>query len=472
MLVILSDTHLTDGTSGATVRAGAFRLFRDRLRDLAYEASWRSSGRYQPIEDLHLVLLGDILDVIRSTQWLRDDGAWATVKPWSGAGDPNFAAKVADITNRILDDGGDEGNKRSAEVLRTLSQTITLPPATAQGRPGKTGWEPEAAERVPVQVHTHYLVGNHDWFYHLPGAEFDQIRARVVKDLGLAQPATAPFPHDPAESPALERVYDDHAMFARHGDIFDSMNFTGDPKRPSDRNQSSLGDAVVVELIDRFAMTVKEDLGDQLPPAALAGLNEIDNLRPLLIVPAWIDGWLRRTCPDERLQRAVKSTWDGLVDRLLELDFVRDYHKFLHLRDDFEKLRLGFKLSAGVLRDNLTRLLAWYEGTFKRRGESYRRNAEEEPALTSGRARAVVYGHTHYYEFVPLEAGSLADGSHDKVYINSGTWRPYHELTFIHPGQEHFVSYQTMTYVAFFKGDERGGRHYEMWSGILGGKPL
>lgn len=42
MLVIVSDIHLTDGTSGKTIREGAFRVFRQRLRDLAYDASWRA----------------------------------------------------------------------------------------------------------------------------------------------------------------------------------------------------------------------------------------------------------------------------------------------------------------------------------------------------------------------------------------------------------------------------------------------
>ncbi|MDA2927107.1 hypothetical protein MYX78_07730 [Acidobacteria bacterium AH-259-G07] len=55
MLVIISDLHLTDGTSGETIRAGAFRAFRERLRDLAYDASWRADGKYKPIKELDLV---------------------------------------------------------------------------------------------------------------------------------------------------------------------------------------------------------------------------------------------------------------------------------------------------------------------------------------------------------------------------------------------------------------------------------
>src|SRR6266849_1591142 len=79
MLVIISDLHLTDGTSGETIRSGAFKAFRERFRDLAYDASWRSDAKYVPIERMDLVLLGDILDVIRSTRWCQ---ASSDVRPW------------------------------------------------------------------------------------------------------------------------------------------------------------------------------------------------------------------------------------------------------------------------------------------------------------------------------------------------------------------------------------------------------
>jgi len=44
MLIIISDLHLTDGTSGETIKEGAFFLLRERLFSLAYDASWRAPG--------------------------------------------------------------------------------------------------------------------------------------------------------------------------------------------------------------------------------------------------------------------------------------------------------------------------------------------------------------------------------------------------------------------------------------------
>jgi len=56
MLVLISDLHLTDGSSGSTIHPGAFQIFGDRLCEMAERASWRGDGRYQPIDGIELVL--------------------------------------------------------------------------------------------------------------------------------------------------------------------------------------------------------------------------------------------------------------------------------------------------------------------------------------------------------------------------------------------------------------------------------
>ena len=97
MLVIISDLHLTDGTSGEIIDEKAFRIFRNRISDMAYDASWRAgidksdknAGTYQPIEKLDILLLGDILDMIRSEHWNNQP---EVNMPWTTQrGDPFFA---------------------------------------------------------------------------------------------------------------------------------------------------------------------------------------------------------------------------------------------------------------------------------------------------------------------------------------------------------------------------------------------
>jgi hypothetical protein len=69
---------------------------------------------------------------------------------------------------------------------------------------------------------------------------------------------------------------------------------------------------------------------------------------------------------------------------------------------------------------------------------------------------------------VPLQSTQTGDKAIDRIYINSGTWRPVHELAQFHPMQKQFVEYHLLTYLGFFKNDERKGRGFESWSGALG----
>jgi UDP-2,3-diacylglucosamine pyrophosphatase LpxH len=167
----------------------------------------------------------------------------------------------------------------------------------------------------------------------------------------------------------------------------------------------------------------------------------------------------------------VKEVWDGLVDDFLGLDFVHKHHSFFHLFDDADQLEWALKFSKGVSKGNLSRLYALIAEKFATRDSSYYPQAAAEGPCKSRAARAIVYGHTHVYEMVPLDSLVVNNAFLDQVYFNSGTWRPYHQLSRIHPEQEQFVKFQLMTYLAFFKDDERGGRPFETWSGVLGARP-
>jgi UDP-2,3-diacylglucosamine pyrophosphatase LpxH len=439
MLVIISDLHLTDGTSGATVQPGAFLIFAERLRELAESASWRADGGYRPLERIDLVLLGDVLDVIRSSRWaMRED-----VRPWGNPHAPEFVEMVTRINADILTQ-----NAASLQVFRGLAAhgAIRLPPAS---------------EHVPVEVKIHYMVGNHDWFYHLPGPAYDAIRRGVVEHMGLSHPFDQPFPHDPSENEELLAVMRRHRVMARHGDIYDPFNFEGD------RDTSSLGDAIVIELLNRFAVDVNERLGADLPESTLAGLREIDNVRPLLLAPVWIDGLLERTCSFPSLRKQVKLSWDRLADHFLSLDFVRQRDSWSpnDLVDGLQKaLKFSQKLSVGWA----SKITAWLYSLRGPGDESYSHHALTEQDFRNRRAAHIVYGHTHHVETVALDASYEEGRVLNQVYFNSGTWRRVHCPTRLAPSEHEFVPHDVMTYLAFFQGDERKGRSYETWSGTLG----
>ncbi len=458
MLVLVSDIHFTDDESNKTIPAQALRIFRERLRDMAYDASWRADGTYRPIEQLDLVLLGDILDVIRSAGWpITEEGDPDFVRPWTSPEDPRFQTKVREIIEAIL-----ERNEPACEVLRSLNspQVMTLPPPTRDGRVARVSREPDAPERVPVRVRIHYVAGNHDWFLHLPGSAFDAIRQRIVERMGLAQPPS-PFPYQPEDSPLLAEVCEQHRAWIRHGDCFDVFNYHGD------RRRSSIGDAIVIDLLNRFCAEVESKLGPDLPEDCLLGLQQIDHVRPLLLAPLWVESLLRRTRVEDRLVDEVKRTWDAVAERFLSLQFVRECSRWLPPLT-LDKLSLALKFSKGLSLRLLAQLFSWFTEALPCANERpHAQDAMSERAFKTRRARAVVYGHTHHHEITPLDVYHTAKGFVEQIYANTGTWRVLNQKVEARRDPPDFMTYWVMTYLALYKDDERGGRPFEAWSGLL-----
>src|SRR5258706_70399 len=116
--------------------------------------------------------MGDILDPLHSTRWLDTmPGDADYIRPWSDPSNPLYAPKLLKVTRAIL-----EMNKESTAILRQCAsgELISMPPATKKGKPDR-----RTKTRIPIKVRIHYMIGNHDWYYHLKGGAFDQIRQEV-----------------------------------------------------------------------------------------------------------------------------------------------------------------------------------------------------------------------------------------------------------------------------------------------------
>ncbi len=453
MLVVISDLHLTDGTTGSTIAADAFEIFAERVRDTAYRASWRSDGVYRPVEEIHLVLLGDIFDHLLSTRWLEEPEG-RRVHPWDDPQTDNFFRKIESINRAIL-----KANAAAFRVLREMSAgtKITLPPATQRGKPAFN------AKRLPLPVHTYYMVGNHDWYFHLPGPRWDALRQEVIRALGLENAAT-PFPHALEETFPLREVCRRHRVYLRHGDIYDGFNY--DKERG--RNAATLGDAIVVELVNKFPVEIERRFGDSLPVEFRNGLREIANVRPSLLVPVWIAALMRRTCTAEE-QEAIQSVWDDLAAEFSRNPFVRQFDTLYPAdRVDFIQGVLSLSRFTSLRRfSDIARL--FYEKFWD--GEpSFARHALKEKAIQEAEADYIVYGHTHQQEIVPLDIWELQQTTLPQVYFNSGTWHAVHHMVIAKTEYPKFVPHHTMTFLSFFQGDERKKRPFETWTGNLGWK--
>ncbi|MEX0820213.1 MAG: hypothetical protein WD070_11500, partial [Pirellulaceae bacterium] len=446
MLVIVSDLHLNDQTTGSPLAPGAFQIFAERLQETAVHASWRADGSYRPIERLDLVLLGDVLDLTCTTHWATED-----VRPWDDASSPRVSEAVASIVDNILG-----RNRDACEILRAISTdgAIRVPPATQNGQPAYD------AEGLPVAVRTVYMVGNHDWLLHLPGTRYDTIRQKVTHHLGLANIYNAPFPHDPYESEELLATMRRHRVFARHGDIFDPINFS------EDRDNASLGDAIVIELITRFTLAVEQHFGDELPQPVLEGLRELDHIRPIVLAPVWIEGLLERSNVRPAVRKELKRTWDRLADEFLQLAVVQDQDSWSPF-DIVDGLEGALKFSKRLPLGWAGKVTNWLHSLRGSEGGSYFQHALAEQDFRNRRARNIVYGHTHHAEVIPLDA-SYADGYVlNQMYFNSGTWRRVLDQTRWMSSEHEFIPTESLSLLSFFLGDERGGRPFETWTGML-----
>lgn len=452
MLVIVSDLHLGDGTTASSIAPSAFHLFANRLSETAYFASFRTDGKYRPLKSMDLVLMGDILDPIHSTRWLdTSPGAENFVRPWTDVAGQYYAPKLAETTQSIID-----VNREAVDVLKRLSngQMILLPPADSRGRPDR-----HSRERIPLKLNIHYLVGNHDWYYHLKGPAFDEIRKTIIDSMGLSNPVNL-FPHEIDESPRLQEVMETYKVFGRHGDTFDKFNFN----QEQGRDHATLGDIFCMSVCNRYPVEVERQYGEELPKGIIDSLRRLTNIRPALATPLWISGQIKRHAGNPALEVELKEVWDDLCDEFLQLDVVREEDRAFHF-DMVDALQLAIKISKRTSFSTINDIVMWVRNKLWESEHSFAEHALREPAFLKNTAKYIVYGHTHHHEIIALDSDGDMGSPENQLYINSGTWHSYFDLAVKDPSEQKFIPYQTLTYLTFYKGDEREGRHFEAWSG-------
>lgn len=452
MLIIISDIHLRDGSTADSISPSAFRLFARRLTETARFASIRKDGKYRPIEQIDVLLLGDIIDTIYSTKWLDTSPTASNyTRPWSDSTNPYYATKLAEVTDGIL-----EHNEESLSILRRLAsgEEIKLAPATQNGEP-----DYQSKEQIPLKVRFHYMVGNHDWYYHLKGPAFDQIRSKMIQKMGLSNP-TSPFPYEAEESSYLKELFERHKVYARHGDQYDMFNFD----KEKGREFSTIGDAFAMEVSNRFPIEVQKKFGDELPSGIIDSLRKISNIRPALAAPIWISGQIHDFAEKRSLEKELKKVWDNIADEYLQLDFVRKADKAFQF-DVVDVMELIIKISGRASFKTINDVILWVRKKMWGGHHSFSHYAHEEPAFLNGQAQYIIYGHTHHHEIVPLGLNTKMPKPESQIYFNSGTWHSYYDLAIQNSKKQQFVPYQALTYLTFYTKEEHDGRHFETWSG-------
>jgi UDP-2,3-diacylglucosamine pyrophosphatase LpxH len=301
---------------------------------------------------------------------------------------------------------------------------------------------------IGVDVTFSYIIGNHDWLIN----RFPSARRKIANLVGLSSPPEDRFPE--------YSVFNDYGVLARHGDYYDKFNYD------KNRDTSSLGDAIVIDLLNRFAVEVRQDKVLGKITEVVNRLKELDNVRPLLAMPAWIQG----VCNEYHdIEEGLHEIWNRLVDNFFKIPFVESHGHFWPDSLTFLRMamRLGSAFSFSRLREILGNHVAsyWYG-----RSDDFRRCAYNEAALKSNIVKYVVYGHTHKAEQVPLDVVQIPKmNAIEKIYFNTGTWRKVFEQTCINEDKCEFIGWHVGTFVVFYLESEyEKERCYETWSGSLG----
>ena len=450
MLIILSDLHLTDSSCGASITADAFYVFAERLNEMAMRASWREDGSYRPIDEVNILLLGDILDPLHSTLWLDTElGATNYTRPWTQRGKPQYAAKVRKITQLIF-----EKNADSLTALRNIK--VEIP----RQLDSQLNWR-DTEDVVEVPVNTFYMIGNHDWYYGIPGKRFDKIRAEIVEAFGLSQ-SNAPFPYAPEDDPTIAAMLDRYRVYAVHGDRYDTFNYA--PSQMG-RVHSALGDAFTVEMLNRFPLEVERQI-PELPKTVIDKFRELSHVRPTLATTLWVSSQLKHNNLPNKIQKQIKTIWEEMGAEFLALDVVRDFDKKLEF-DSVDKLEIALSFSKLASFQTINDLALWVQEKVWGGHISYSKYALDEPAFKEKKANYIVYGHTHHYELTPLDTEESGDKLGDQVYFNSGTWHTFYDLAVNKPYEQKFIPYQVSTYLLFYKDDERQGHKFETLSAVF-----
>ena len=418
MISIISDIHLTDGTSGKTMNYKAFNIYKNNLQQLLSKSDDENT-------ELTIVLLGDILDLIRSELWLENN-----VRPWDNYNNDNYFQTVNEITDNII-----KNNLDTCNVFNELKNKLFVK--------GKK-----------VKVNIYYMVGNHDWMFFIDEEKYHSIRKKVCDAFHLSNDFTKPFPFNTEEDLVLNKIMVSHKVFARHGDLYDEYNFK------KHRNKSSLGDAVVVDIITKFAYILKQKQlikDKEVYEYFVDGIRELDNVKPAYHMKIWLDNLINQTFKEKLLKKQVQQEWKKVINDFFRIDYVKKQNNIFNWFDKIGLLKIAFKHS---------KLVGYASKWFSIDLPNWV-NASQEDARKNHWANFIVYGHTHNYKVEPLSNYQTGLGMKSQFYINTGTWRPIHKLNKADIIKNSFSSFKMMTFAVFYLPSENNNE-FEVWTGYLG----
>ena len=470
MLVAISDIHFVDGTAGEhNLPFGAFNsVF---LSDICALASEKDA------KEVKVLLLGDIVDLIRSTKWFDvkpEDRPWGK-RGLSDIPRPRKRSVTEKQCLKIL-------GQASQRSLGKEKPPSSLPKDTVLYKNWKTfklfrelrsHLSESCGREIPVEII--YIPGNHDRLCNL----YPSVRDAIHQALGISVTKNTVEGAPNAEWWYRSNYFDEtHGVYARHGHQYDIWNFGGgnDYTRQGHLH-TPIGDVFTTEFAVKIPW-ILDSLRKKYPEVTkkmVESTKDIDNVRPLSIVMEWIYYRLKKEDLGE-VRKAFNEAFDRVVRELLDNQLIQQWRSpYTHID---EALRLASNrwlswLPKGLVdmldaEDLLPLVMGVTGGSDDPEKDIYTQAAYNEGIWRENQGiRFVLYGHTH----VPLQRPLEGEGGREVFYINTGTWRNRIYRTVGLDKAHDFVDLKQMTYTIIFRkdedtrGKEPGTLSFDIWTG-------
>ncbi len=367
----------------------------------------QEKGLFERAKPLEFCMLGDCLDILRSDIWYKEG---IRTRPWSSPSKEQEEV-VFQIVSRII--------KTNLGVFEEFCKLL------------------KSYDSKLI-----YILGNHD---QLLGT-YESVQQLVIEALGMDKSRVV-F--------CMEYTWPEYGVYSYHGHKHDFRNY--------DIPRTSLGTISFVELLNRLPYEMSKVLDEG--SVALKHIKEMPCIE-LSAAGYWIDEILSSLGGDRVLRKCFRK----VVKQYFTLKVVRGWF-FRNLFSSHWLSAVSFQFSLILLMFMplwVCRIIAGF-ASYLVEGTSVdqillTKSYEELNRHTNKNIRYVVCGHTHFFRRIPL---GMYRGK-EVYYLNTGSWGRAYERSRSYWGKTQFIPKDSMSYLVFFKPDEKTEFSFEVWNGSLG----
>lgn len=356
---VISDVHLNNHpydreTDPENPRRRNFRMFLTQVNDTL-----------RPTDKVQLILNGDILDITGS--WFEE------IMPWDP--DPEAIEKiVCELVLQIV-----ENNQAAFDEIRRLLQH-------------------PLSEVI-------YIYGNHDGLLQKYPKSRQALREALTQN--PAEQERFRFAEH-FESRELE-------LYVTHGHLLDPFNysFIFDPP---------MGDVINLLIINRFLDWAVDRLkengySEEFTNKVHARLHDLEYLRPLSLIPVWVDSLANEFMNDPENRGKPKSVKTILIETISEILHEPKMTKLAVERLHMPKAFLSLLVKAMLSIPSILPVISFITSKLVSRSHSNKPQYQAAKKIHREKGyRLIAFGHTHIPTVQPL--------SQNAYYFNTGSWKP------------------------------------------------